>query len=175
VRRVDKTLEDLNQPPAPVVVGQTATAQFGPTAALNLLTAISDLRNAQNNFLSVWFNYYSERMQLYRDLGVMEIDANGMWIDRPLEVYMDGPCAKIPTIDEEIPPPVPQEWLRAAGIMGDVIPDAIPAPEVTLPQTPSAESAGQLPAIGDVQITGQPVIQPVEYRVEYHEPSTEKK
>ncbi|MBL8827727.1 MAG: TolC family protein, partial [Planctomycetaceae bacterium] len=37
VRRVDKTREDLNEPPPPVQPGQP-TVQLGPTAALNLLT-----------------------------------------------------------------------------------------------------------------------------------------
>ncbi|HEY5314548.1 MAG TPA: hypothetical protein VIK18_18595, partial [Pirellulales bacterium] len=52
VRRVDKCLEDLNAPPVAAQPGEPAppaSAQFGPTAAFNLLTAISDLRNAQNN------------------------------------------------------------------------------------------------------------------------------
>ncbi|HWA99525.1 MAG TPA: hypothetical protein VG713_13575 [Pirellulales bacterium] len=116
VRRVDKTLEDLSQPPEPVLPGQPAP-QLAPTAALNLLTANSDLRNAQNNFMSVWMNYYSERMQLQRDLGIMQIDDRGMWIDLPVEdvigmVLQDAPA---PDEIEPIPPPVPDQWLRDAG------------------------------------------------------------
>jgi hypothetical protein len=111
IRRVDKTLEDLNKPPAPVQPGQPAE-QLGPTAALNLLTAISDLRNAQNNFMSVWLNYYSERMQLMRDLGVMQIDERGMWIDQPLDAVL----AQIGMPCPPIPPEVPEEWLRDVGI-----------------------------------------------------------
>jgi hypothetical protein len=115
VRRVDKTLEDLNEPPRPVLPGEPAP-QLAPTAALNLLTAISDLRNAQNNFMSVWTNYYSERMQLERDLGVMQIDDRGMWIEMPLEdviamvMQMHGGegC-------DETPPELPIEWLEDAG------------------------------------------------------------
>ncbi len=88
VRRVDKTLEDLNEPPPPILPGEPAV-QLGPTAAFNLLTAISDLRNAQNNFLGVWLNFYSERVQFHRDLGVMQVDEEGMWIDLPIREVVD--------------------------------------------------------------------------------------
>lgn len=113
VRRVDKTLEDLNQPPEPVAPGQPA-AQLSPTAALNLLTAISDLRNAQNNFMSVWLNYYSERAQFVRDLGVMKIDERGMWVDEPLDATLAPYLDDSGNVDE-LPPAIPDEWLRDAG------------------------------------------------------------
>jgi len=58
IRRVDVTQEGLNLPVAPPAPGWPA-AQFGPNAALNLLTALSDLRNAQNILMSVWLNYYA--------------------------------------------------------------------------------------------------------------------
>ena len=47
--------------------------------------ALSALRDAQDNFMSVWLNYHAARMSLYRDLGVMRIDERGLWIDEPLE------------------------------------------------------------------------------------------
>ena len=40
---------------------------FGVTG-FNLLTALSDLRSAQDNFMSVWLNYYASRMALVRDI-----------------------------------------------------------------------------------------------------------
>ena len=66
IRRVDLTQEELNRPQPPPEPGQPAS-QLGPTAATNLLTALSDVRNAQNAFLSVWLNYYADRMRLARD------------------------------------------------------------------------------------------------------------
>ncbi|HEX4129682.1 MAG TPA: TolC family protein [Pirellulales bacterium] len=136
VRRVDKTLEDLSEPPAPVLPGQQAE-QLASNAAFNLLTAISDLRNAQNNFLSVWMNYYSERMQLQRDLGIMQIDDRGMWIDEPVEdviaMVMEGAQPV-----EELPPPVPVEWLQDAGFdlnrpLDEQMHDTEPAPPEEVP------------------------------------------
>ncbi len=105
IRRVDMTQEDLNKPVPPPEPGQTA-AQFGPTAAQDLLNALSDLSNTQNNFMSVWLNYYSLRMRLMRDLGLMQLDAQGRWIDTPLSELERPAPEEIAT-----PPAVPAEWM----------------------------------------------------------------
>src|SRR5262249_11662509 len=68
VRRVDKTREDLNKPPAPVEPGMPVEA-LGPTVGQNLIFALNDLTSAQNNLMSVVLNYYEGRMLLYRSLG----------------------------------------------------------------------------------------------------------
>ena len=99
VRRVDETRERLNEPPP---VGQPR--QLPPV--FDLLTALSDLRNTQNNFMSVWLNYYAARMLLYRELGIMELDDRGIWIDRPLDEYRCDGCDGCP-----LPPDVPQQWI----------------------------------------------------------------
>jgi hypothetical protein len=120
IRRVDVTQEELNRPVPPAEPGQPA-AQFGPTAALNLLTALSDLRNAQNNFMSVWLNYYATRMQLMRDLGIMQLDGEGRWIDIPL------PAADSSQLEEvELPPAVPHKWLEEA--FRESAPTEVPSP-----------------------------------------------
>lgn len=129
IRRVDQTRENLNRPTPPALPGQPQ-AQFGPTAALNLLTALSDLRNSQNNFMSVWLNYYAARMRLFQNLGVMRIDTNGLWIEESLEDAVRASSA-----DSPLPPSVPQDWLDATG--------AEPAPAVE--GETSDEEAAQLP------------------------------
>lgn len=106
IRRVDLTQEDLNEPVPPPAPGQAA-AQFGPTAALNLLTALSDLRNTQNNFMSVWLNYEAARMVLLRELGIMVIDENGKWVDIPIDQIERVHGEELP-----LPPSVPYEWLQ---------------------------------------------------------------
>ena len=110
VRRVDKTREDLNKPPAPVLPGEPVEA-LGPTVGQNLIFALNDLTNAQNNLMSVVLNYYQARMLLYRNLGIMELDDCGMWIDKPLndaEWLTEDQCP--------MPPSVPGEWLEDAGV-----------------------------------------------------------
>ena len=107
IRRVDQTREALNQPVAPAPPGQLPQS-FGPTLAQNLLFALSDLRNTQNNLMSVWLNYQATRMQLYRELGVMQIDENGLWVDRPL-----AEAVKTPEAAEscpQLPPNTAGQW-----------------------------------------------------------------
>lgn len=108
IRRADQTRENLNKPAAPAQPGQAQT-QFGPTAATNLLTALSDLRNSQNNFMSVWLNYYAGRMRLMRELGIMRLDDNGNWIDEPVSESLQHATGVI----EQIPPEVPKKWFDA--------------------------------------------------------------
>jgi outer membrane protein TolC len=53
----------------------------GPTAARDAVSALSDLLTAQNDFLSVWVTYEVLRRTLDFDLGTMQLDTRGMWID----------------------------------------------------------------------------------------------
>lgn len=136
VRRVDQAVEDLNKPPEP-----NATTVAISTFAL--ATTISDLRNAQNNFMSAWLNYESERMQLVRDLGVMQLDDRGRWIDRPLEELI----ADVPEDPYPLPPSPTAEMLREAGVMPEEIPPADPLPPLeTVP--PSQQPPSLLPPPG---------------------------
>ncbi len=147
IRRVDLTQEQLNKPVPPAEPGQAA-AQFGPTAALDLLTALSDLRNTQNNFMSVWLNYYATRMQLMRELGLMRLDEEGRWIDAPLPA--SGPSAP-----EEIAPPpaVPIEWMNAAFRDAPEEPSNRDAPQ----DHPPAASPAQQDAPVNVEYDGPPL------------------
>ena len=82
IRRVDLTRAALYAPVPPPRPGQRA-APFGPTAAINLLSAQSALRDTQNAFLGVWLNYYAAKMRLARELGVMTLDPEGRWVETP--------------------------------------------------------------------------------------------
>jgi hypothetical protein len=53
----------------------------GPTAARDAIQALDDLLRAQNDFLSVWVTYEVLRRTLDFNLGTMELDMQGMWID----------------------------------------------------------------------------------------------
>ena len=100
------------RPPQP---GQRP-AQFGPTAAQNLLGALAALRRTQNNFMGVWLNYYAARMRLDRELGTMKLEPDGHWIEDP-----DAPKPTIASLgsaseDEQsiMPPDIPGEWIELA-------------------------------------------------------------
>lgn len=145
IDRVVQTRLDLNRPIPPALPGETSQIQRSETVAVNLLTALSDLRNTQNNFLSVYLNYYANRMVLMRELGLMRIDDNGMWIDEPLDVAL----AAIEEYNcEPLPPAVPREWLEnemndpAASGEGSDVPSApapMPIPERTAPEPKTSE------------------------------------
>jgi hypothetical protein len=142
IRRVDKTREDLNKPPAPAKPtqpGQPAepVETLGPTVAFNLTTALNDLQGAQNTFMSVVLNHYENRMLLYRELGIMQLDDCGMWIDRPIEEsdgLTDDQCP--------MPPSVPAEWLEDAGVG---LKDMIEGPSEQ-PTEPSKDEADAIAA-----------------------------
>ncbi len=53
----------------------------GVTAARDAVSALTDLLTAQNDFLSVWVNYEVLRRFLDLDLGTMQLDSEGLWID----------------------------------------------------------------------------------------------
>ena len=53
----------------------------GATAARDSVSALADLLNAQNNFLSIWVNYEVQRQSLDLDLGTMQVDDQGVWLD----------------------------------------------------------------------------------------------
>jgi len=53
----------------------------GPTAARDTVSALADLLTAQNDFLSVWVTYEVLRRTLDFNLGTMQLDIEGMWID----------------------------------------------------------------------------------------------
>jgi hypothetical protein len=110
LRRVDQTREDLTAPTAPAEPGQPASA-LGPTAAQNLISALTALSDSQNNFMSVWLNYYASRMVLLRELGIMRLDEDGKWVDLPLDQLLAESAHCDP-----LPPDVPDQWLRDAGI-----------------------------------------------------------
>ena len=115
VRRVDETRLTLGQPapppPAPAADGagaaSAATDRLGPTTIINYVTATDALRSSQDALTSVWLRYYQTRAVLARELGVMELADDGLWIDKPL-----GRADTTTDADLELPPPVPQEWLE---------------------------------------------------------------
>jgi hypothetical protein len=110
IRRVDKTREDLNEPPPPTLPGQPVQL-LGPTVAQNLIFALNDLLASQNVFMSVIFNHFENRMLLYRELGIMELDDCGIWIDKPINAadwLTEEQCP--------MPPAIPSQWMKDAGV-----------------------------------------------------------
>jgi hypothetical protein len=112
VRQVQLARLRLQEPPKP---GETQT--FGPTTAQNLVEALSALRGAQDAFLSVWVNYEVQRRILDLNLGTMQLDGQGGWVDpgpigygfgypNPEAVQQDAETLWMPPI-EPLPETIP--------------------------------------------------------------------
>jgi hypothetical protein len=115
IRQVDLQRAALYAPVRPPQPG-TRAVPFGPTAARDTLTAQSQLLSSRNEFLRVWLNYYAATIRLARELGIMTLDAEGRWIDRPLpgssrDDSTDGSAPE----QVPLPPAVPSEWIKLVG------------------------------------------------------------
>lgn len=51
----------------------------GAPVTLNLLNALNSLLNARNGLIGTWVSYETNRLNLYSDFDLMDIDANGVW------------------------------------------------------------------------------------------------
>jgi outer membrane protein TolC len=76
ISQVDLARLRLEEPPRP-----GAAAQFGATTARDLVSALNDLLEAQNDFLSLQVGYDVLRMVLDFELGTMQTDRDGLWVD----------------------------------------------------------------------------------------------
>ena len=76
ISQVDLARLRLEEPPRP-----GAVAQFGATTARDLVSALNDLLDSQNDFLSLQVGYDVLRMVLDFELGTMRTDRDGLWID----------------------------------------------------------------------------------------------
>jgi hypothetical protein len=57
------------------------TATTRATVARDQLQALGDLLNAQNAFMLIYISYEVSRLQLDFNLGTMQLDSDGLWID----------------------------------------------------------------------------------------------
>jgi hypothetical protein len=74
--QVDMARLKLVEPPKP---GQVS--EISVTTARDLVSAFADLLSAQNDFLSLYVGNEVLRMELDYELGLMEIDPAGHWVD----------------------------------------------------------------------------------------------
>ena len=110
-----------------------------------MLDALSDLRSVQNNVMSVWLAYYASHMTLIRDLGVMQLDENGLWVAQPLDQF-----EKMRADECLLPPAIPDQWFKdldAAGATGSSSGSASGSEGATIPALPDPP-APRDPAMG---------------------------
>ncbi len=177
IRRVDQTRLTLSQPAPPppppspdgtIPLVDVAAGQLSPTATLNLIYAFNDLRSSQDALTSIWINYYATRASLAQQLGVMDLDENGVWIDKPFAMAERSTDDELP-----LPPSVPQEWLdhleevdpppplpreaeievkEPPGLLPSIIARALPLKTLPSPEEQPAEESGAVqPAAVELQ------------------------
>ena len=124
--QVDITRERLNAPPqrvAPTAAGEPiqpgGPGTFGPTTARDLVTAYSGLLSAANDLVSAWIDYEADRLSLDLNMGTMQLDADGQWVD-------PGPI-KPRIAEESAAPDPPKHSEQDAG--KPPLPEEIPSPD----------------------------------------------
>lgn len=114
----------------------------GPTAARDTISALADLRRAQESLLNIFVNYEVVRRNLQFDLGIMEITPEGYWIDQEVldpqylmslpgtEAVYGANCSPC-GIRIRTPPKPPgyNGWLQSDPMMLELDPvETVPAP-----------------------------------------------
>ncbi len=143
ISQVDSRLLQLREPPKP-----GAEQKFGATTARDLVSALSGLLSAQNEFLGLWVDHEVDRINLDLDLGTMQLDADGAWIDPgPItaETLRDrvggwSECLDAPLPGDKFPSP-----LRPAAGAREASGPPVPQPAPDEPEPPQAELLEPVP------------------------------
>jgi hypothetical protein len=96
-------------------VGQFARGTGGGNQGLNLLNALQTILNAQNDLIGIWVEYERNRINIYLDMDIMQIDERGVWIDSAYQ----GPSLTPPALQSEPADVLPPE--RAARFGGAAV------------------------------------------------------
>lgn len=146
--------EDIRQ------INETLGQGSGPTAARDSLQGINDFLGTQSQLIGLYATFESRRRVLDRDLGTMQIDAEGLWID-PGPITLDTVGGELGRaimefgLEEgeelipngmEIAPSlevVPSDQLpaydaNAASSLQNPLPPVFPAPMISPPSTSGA-------------------------------------
>jgi hypothetical protein len=75
---VENSLDTFAAPPAP---GTASSAGNAAALTNQLISAQTNLYNAQFAMTTIWITYLNTRLQLYRDMELMPLDFRGVWID----------------------------------------------------------------------------------------------
>ena len=72
VIQYDQAVEESNDP---------NRSSQGGVRGRNLVDALNGILDAQDQLVSIWASYERARLEMYRDMDVMEIDPQGVWVD----------------------------------------------------------------------------------------------
>ena len=104
------------------------TTGVGQNNSLSLLNALDAVLNAQNALVGDWVTYESNRLNIFRDMGIMEINAEGVWEDK---FYLaDGPSVtdtfpSAEVLTQELLPPQIQPTAPTQPVQPQIAPPAL--------------------------------------------------
>jgi hypothetical protein len=122
--QVNGAVKEKDAPPTPGSAKLTSSENAALTN--QLLNALQNNVNAQNEMYRIWTNFLLTRLELYRDLELMNLDQRGEWIDEPAT---DDAFACPGHGDQWGPAP---KWLPEPLPLPDVVPSATPGPQAKL-------------------------------------------
>lgn len=86
----------------------------GQGNSFSILQSLNSVLNAQNSLVRDWVTYETNRLNIFRDMGIMQIDPDGVWED---DFYLKGgqltsddmpaPTELYPQLQSDPPPPAP--------------------------------------------------------------------
>ena len=72
---------ELSLAPGTSGQGGGSSSSSNNSNGLNLLNALNAVLSAQNSLIQLWVNYEANRLNIHRDMGIMQIDERGVWLD----------------------------------------------------------------------------------------------
>ncbi len=105
---------------------------------LSLLRALGNVLNAQNSLVNDWVSYETNRLNIFRDMGIMQIDSNGVWQD---EFYLRDGSANIEPFD------VPPETTELTPVLEPAV-----SPDQFVPSLPANAATDAAPNLPEIPI-----------------------
>ncbi|MEX2285501.1 MAG: TolC family protein [Planctomycetaceae bacterium] len=76
--QLDFNVEQASRPVSPEEAQQSRQTD---NTGLNILEALDSVLSQQNSLIRIWVQYEQNRLNIHRDMGLMEIDDRGIWND----------------------------------------------------------------------------------------------
>lgn len=76
---------------APTAAGGGGGGGGNSNSGLNLIQALQSVLSAQNSLIQFWVNYEVNRLNIHRDMGIMQLDERGVWIDDYYQQIVGAP------------------------------------------------------------------------------------
>jgi outer membrane protein TolC len=110
-----------------------AASGTGGVQGNNVLQALNAILNAQNQLISSWVDYERNRLNIYRDMGIMDVGPDGLWNDPFYRASLNDSRPAVPP--NTIPFPTPADPRSGSGDDGSGFGRSIDAPDLpTIPQ-----------------------------------------